>query len=145
MIVSVPSSRSADDYVLELGTDPGFGSKVRLTPDSTGPYTATDAAPRAGNPVSWFLQTGSRNGSLRQRFPTAAQIFARVGCRDSRNGPSETVNPYIYSDPVAVPADFVPSSSVGGPPGVPGARPAVPSVIPGTLQARPGTSRLKQR
>ncbi len=109
LVISVPSTRGADTYVLDISTDPGFGSGVReLTPDSTGPYTATVNAPRAGNPVQFFLQTGSRSGSLRQLFPNATQLFARIGARDSRNGPSTGLNPYIYSDPVAVPAAFVP-------------------------------------
>ncbi len=121
-IVSVPSTRSANDYVLELATDPGFGSKTRLTPDSSGPYVAAVATPRSGNPVIWYLQTGSRNESLRERFPNASALYARIGCRDTRNGSSEGTNPYIYSDPVGVPSALVPNSGVSGPPSAPSSR-----------------------
>jgi hypothetical protein len=128
VIVSVPSTRSADTYVLDLSTDISFPSNSttkHLSPDSTGPYTATAANPRNGNAVSWFLQTGSKSGSLRQLYPTATQVFARIGCRDSRNTSNSTTNPYVYTDPVAVPSALVPDGTgggVGGPPAAPAKR-----------------------
>jgi hypothetical protein len=122
VVVNVASTRGANDYILEIATDPGFGQRVRLTPDTSGPYVAAPATPRSGNPVIWYLQTGTRNESLRQRFPNATQLFARVGARDSSNGPSETTNPYILSDPVQIPSAFVPNGGgVGGPPAAPAA------------------------
>lgn len=124
VIVTVPSSRSADDYVLDLSADPAFKSGVhRLAPDSSGPYNATASNPRNGNPVSWYLQTGSKSGSLRQLFPNATQVFARIGCRDSRNGSDQGSNPYIFTDTASVPSNLVPASGgVGGPPAAPSAR-----------------------
>lgn len=111
VVVSVPSTRSADDYILELSQSGGFSSKAVLTPDSTGPYVADVTAPRRGNPVTWFLRTGGRLKTLGALFPNASQIFARVGCRDSRNGTSPDKNPYVYSDPVLVPAALLPNGT----------------------------------
>lgn len=109
VVINVPSTRSADDYILELSQSVGFQQKAVLTPDSTGPYAADVTAPRRGNPVTWFLRTGGRLKTLRALFPNAGQIFARIGCRDSRNGTNTDKNPYVYSDPVGVPASLLPS------------------------------------
>lgn len=106
--LNVPSTRSANDYILELSQSVGFQNKVVLTPDTTGPYVADVTAPRRGNPVTWFLRTGGRLKTLSALFPNATQIFARVGCRDNNNGTNTNTNPYIYSDPVAVPQALLP-------------------------------------
>ncbi|MDQ2687152.1 MAG: CsgG/HfaB family protein, partial [Armatimonadota bacterium] len=107
--LNVPSTRTADDYILELSQSIGFQNKAVLTPDSSAPYNADVTAPRRGNPVTWFLRTGGRLKTLSQLFPGAAQIFARIGARDSRNGSNTDTNPYVYSDPVAVPATLLPT------------------------------------
>lgn len=111
VVVSVPSTRSADDYILELSQSAGFEKKAVLTPDTTGPYSADVTAPRRGNPVTWFIRTGGKSKTLPELFPGATQIFARIGARDSRNGTANDKNPYVYSDPVAVPSGLVPNGS----------------------------------
>ncbi len=123
VVISVPSVRSGDDYILELSTSPALSGQsavqtVTVRPSSTGPYSATPADPRNGNPVSFNLQG---TNSLRTLFPTATQLFARIGVRDSRNGPTNSLNPYVYCDPIPVPADFVAGTAGTGPPGAPGA------------------------
>jgi len=111
-LVNVGATPGADDYVLELSTSMGFEHKTVLTPgqtgsSTTGPFRGDPLAPQAApetdmqiTSIIWNLRNGT---SLKALFGGANQVFARVGARDSRNGPDQGANPYVYSDPAQVP------------------------------------------
>jgi len=113
---STPAAGSGLEYVLELADNLGFSNRKVLTPQqtggSTGPYLgALESAPQISGPlVTWFLRNNGGNqdfrvNSLFSGFSTGRQVFARVGARDPQNGASQDTNPYVYSDPVQVPAN----------------------------------------
>lgn len=99
--LNVPSTRGADDYVLDISTSAVFTTQKTYRPlSAVNPFSAPQTTPRQGSPINFLT-----NANLSADFPGQTVLFARVGARDSRNnGQSGFANDYIYSDPVQVPA-----------------------------------------
>ena len=109
--VNINATLGANDYILELATNAGFSGKKTYRPFNPGAINSasgTQANPQGGTLFSFFSPTTGIN--LLTEFPGAAQLFARVGVRDSRNGTDDNTNPYVYTDPIQVPDVFVTNS-----------------------------------
>jgi len=106
--VTVPATRGADDYILQVSTDTSFSNAVTYHAVS-GSYanTATAVNPTQGSPVVF------NNINVTTAFPNGTTFFYRIGARDPANGGSTDTNPYIFSDPLSL---IVTS---GTPPGTP--------------------------
>jgi hypothetical protein len=107
--VTVPSTRGANDYILQISTDPGFSNShtYRAAP---GAYNATLADPTnqaAGSATGISTANGTavvfNNINLSTDFPNGTVFFYRVGARNSAdNGQDGFDNPYVFSDPLAL-------------------------------------------
>lgn len=111
--VTVTSTRGANDYILEIDTSTGFNTSSKKTYRPFNPGAINSAAgpqtnPQAGVPFSFFPVATGLN--IPADFPGAAQLFARVGVRDNRNGTDGSTNPYVYSDPARIPDVLVTNS-----------------------------------
>ena len=103
VIVAVPVTRGADDYVLQFSTNPGFTNiALQIRPSNTpNPYAPSALDPRQNMSQHTFVtfQTDlSKFGN---------PLFSRIGARDSRNGTNTRTNPYVYTDVVGVPSGLV--------------------------------------
>ena len=103
--VSVPATRGADDYILQVSTNPSFSDAVSFKSVS-GSYanTATPSNPTQGAPVIF------NNINLTTTFPNGTIFFYRIGARDPANGGDTGSNPYVFSDPLPL------AASSGNPP-----------------------------
>lgn len=107
--VTVPSTRGANDYILQISTDPGF-SNSRTYTAAAGAYNATAADPTnqgAGSATGISTANGTavvfNNINLANDFPNGTVFFYRVGARNSAdNGQSGFDNPYVFSDPLTL-------------------------------------------
>lgn len=107
--VTVPATRGANDYILQISTDPGF-SNSRTYTAAPGAYNATLADPTnqgAGSATGISTANGTavvfNNINLANDFPSGTVFFYRVGARNSAdNGQSGFDNPYVFSDPLAL-------------------------------------------
>jgi len=101
--VTVPATRGANDYILQISTDPGF-SNSHTYAAAPGAYTATSQNPtNYGVAISTVTGTAVvfNNINLTTDFPTGTSFFYRVGARNSAdNGQSGFDNPYVFSDPL---------------------------------------------
>ena len=95
--ITVPATRGADDYIVQISTDPSFSNAVTFH-SVAGSYagTATPTQPTQGAPVVF------NNINLTTAFPNGTTFFYRIGARDPANGSSTSSNPYIFSDPLAL-------------------------------------------
>ncbi|BDI28312.1 hypothetical protein CCAX7_003630 [Capsulimonas corticalis] len=108
VFVTLNSTYGASDYILEISTSATFGSKKTYRPYNPGAiniFSGSQVSPQSGLPFSFFNPSTGLN--LQTEFPGAAQLFYRVGVRDGRNGTDSDTNPYLYTDPVAVPQSLV--------------------------------------
>jgi hypothetical protein len=116
--VTVPATRGANDYILQISTDPGF-SNVHTYNAAPGAYNATVADPTnqtgvvsAANGTAVIFN----NINLTTDFPSGTVFFYRVGARNSLdNGQAGFSNPYVFSDPLAL-------NISGAPPATPAVR-----------------------
>jgi len=107
--VTVPATRGANDYQLQISTDPGFSS-FRTYKSAPGAYTATllDPTNQGAGTVTGISQANGtavvfNNINLTTDFPSGTVFFYRVGARNSAdNGQDGFDNPYVYSDPLAL-------------------------------------------
>jgi len=107
--VTVPSTRGANDYILQISTDPGFSNSHTYTA-APGAYNATLADPTnqgAGSATGISTTNGTavvfNNINLSTDFPNGTVFFYRVGARNSAdNGQEGFSNPYVFSDPLAL-------------------------------------------
>lgn len=97
---SIPSTRGANDYALQISADPLFHTGVKTFGPTNAPIpgSASQTDPRQGNTLIFFT-----NKDLRIDFPGQTSLYARVGARDTSNGGDQGSNPYIFSDPIQVP------------------------------------------
>ena len=105
------STYGANDYILELSTSTSFSNKKTYHPynaSAINTFSGSQVNPQSGTLFSFFNTATGLN--LSTEFPGAAQLFARVGVRDSRNGTDGATNPYVYTDPVPVPTGLVTTS-----------------------------------
>jgi hypothetical protein len=113
--VVVPATLGANQYRLEMSTDPLFGSsKIIQTTGFTPLQAISKTDPRQANALQANLVPPGNlmafaDIDLTKQFPGATQLFVRVGARDSRNGGGERLNPYVNSDIVQVPDGFLSS------------------------------------
>ena len=120
--VTVPSTRGANDYILQISTDPGFSSAHTYNA-APGAYQATLSDPTnqgAGSATGISTANGTavvfNNINLTTDFPNGTVFFYRVGARNSAdNGQSGFTNPYVFSDPLTL-------NITGAPPASPAAR-----------------------
>lgn len=107
--VTVPSTRGANDYILQISTDPGFSNSHTYTA-APGAFNATLADPTnqgAGSATGISTTNGTavvfNNINLATDFPNGTVFFYRVGARNSAdNGQAGFDNPYVFSDPLAL-------------------------------------------
>jgi len=107
--VTVPSTRGANDYILQISTDPGF-SNSRTFVAAPGAYNATASDPTnqgAGSATGISTTNGTavvfNNINLTTDFPNGTIFFYRVGARNSAdNGQNGFDNPYVFSDPLTL-------------------------------------------
>ena len=107
--VTVPATRGANDYILQISTDPGF-SDAHTYNASPGAYNATLSDPTnqgAGSATGISTTNGTavifNNINLTTDFPNGTTFFYRVGARNSAdNGQSGFTNPYVFSDPLSL-------------------------------------------
>ena len=111
--VTVPATRGANDYILQISTDPGFSS-VHTYAAPPGAYNATLASPtnqNGGISVANGTAVVFNNINLTTDFPNGTVFFYRVGARNSADtGQDGFDNPYIYSDPLALNISAVPAA-----------------------------------
>ena len=95
--VSVPATRGADDYIIQVSTNVGFTDAVTFK-SVPGSYanTASQFTPTQGSPVVF------NNINLTTAFPNGTFFFYRIGARDPANGGDTGSNPYIFSDPLSL-------------------------------------------
>ena len=112
--VTVPATAGANDYELQISSDPGFGSNVRTYKAPGGAYqvAATSTAAINANPNQFGVNVSAATGTavvfnninLTTDFPGSASLFYRVGARNSAdNGQSNFSNDYIFSNPLPLP------------------------------------------
>lgn len=116
--VTVPATAGANDYILQISTDPGF-SNAQTYKAAPGSYNATATNP-TNTGVTLSAATGTavvfNNINVAAAFPNGTAFFYRVGARDSNNnGQSGFGNPYIFSDPLSL-------NVTGAPPAAPQVR-----------------------
>lgn len=103
--VTVPATRGANDYILQISTDPGF-SNTHTYSAAPGAYNAPVTNPtNYGVPISTLNGTAVvfNNINLTTDFPNGTVFFYRVGARNSAdNGQAGFTNPYVFSDPLAL-------------------------------------------
>ena len=107
--VTVPATRGANDYQLQISTDPGFSS-FRTYNAAPGAYTASLLDPTnqgAGSVTGISVASGTavvfNNINLTTDFPSGTSFFYRVGARNSADsGQDGFDNPYVYSDPLTL-------------------------------------------
>jgi hypothetical protein len=95
-VVTVPATRGANEYVLEMSTSALFGGAKVLEKKSFFDLSILPNNPRHGKDVVFSAV------DLTKQFPGASQVFVRVGARDIQNGSGTRLNPYVYSDVIAV-------------------------------------------
>ena len=90
--MTVPATRGADDYILQISTDAGFSNQQTFHAQA-GAYanSASPTAPTQGIPVVF------NNINLTTAFPNGTVFFFRIGARDSGDGSG---TPYVFSDPL---------------------------------------------
>ncbi len=89
--VTVPATRGADDYILQISTDAGFSNAQTYHAQAGAlAFSATPTNPTQGTPVNF------QNINLTTAFPNGGPFFYRIGARDSGDGGA----PYVYSDPL---------------------------------------------
>jgi hypothetical protein len=109
--ITVPATAGANDYVLQISSDPGFKSNVKTYHAAAGAYnvpnpqtnpnqegaTAGTISVAAGTAVVF------NNINLTTDFPGSSNLFYQVGARNSAdNGQSNYSNSYVYSDPLSL-------------------------------------------
>jgi hypothetical protein len=112
--ITVPATAGANDYILEISSDPGFQSNVKSYHAAPGAYnvlvTPSPAFP-FGNPnqeggnISTATGTAVvfNNIDLTTDFSGSTSLFYKVGARNSAdNGQSNYSNGYVYSDPLSL-------------------------------------------
>ena len=111
--VTVPVTAGANDYELQISSDPGFGSDIRTYKAVSGAYqvAATSQATINANPNQFGVNVSAATGTavvfnninLTTDFPGAAALFYRVGARNSAdNGLNNFSNDYIFSNPLSL-------------------------------------------
>ncbi len=111
--VTVPVTAGANDYELQISSDPGFGSSTRTYKAPSGAYqiAATSQAAINANPNQFGVNVSAATGTavvfnninLTTDFPGATALFYRVGARNSAdNGQSNFPNDYIFSNPLSL-------------------------------------------
>ena len=103
--VTVPATAGANDYILEISSDPSFQSNTRTFKAASGAYNVP-------NPQTNPNQEGSTAGTisvaagtavvfnninLNTDFPGSTSLFYRVGARNSADNSA-----YVYSDPLSL-------------------------------------------
>ena len=114
--VTVPATAGANDYILQISPDPGFGSQTRTYKAPVGAYsigtTQTSVTGILINPnqfgnVNVSVASGTavvfNNINLTTDFAGSGNLFYRVGARNSLdNGQSNYANNYIFSNPLSL-------------------------------------------
>lgn len=118
--ITVPATAGANDYILQISSDPGFSANVRTYKAPPGAYTiATTALQTSGqgagtliNPNQFGQPVSATSGTavvfnninLTTDFPGSSSLFFRVGARNSAdNGQSNFSNDYIFDNPLSLP------------------------------------------
>ena len=103
--ITVPATAGANDYILQISTDPGFSSNTRTYRAAAGAYnvpnpqtnpnqegaTAGTISVAAGNAVVF------NNINLTTDFAGSTSLFYRIGARNSADNSA-----YVYSDPLSL-------------------------------------------
>ena len=113
--VTVPATAGANDYILQISPDPGFGSNTRTYKAPLGAYsigtTQTSVTGILINPNQFGGDASVASGTavvfnninLTTDFPGSGNLFYRVGARNSLdNGQSNYANNYIFSNPLSL-------------------------------------------
>ena len=115
--VTVPATRGANDYILQVSTDAGFVNSRTYTAIA-GAYSNTTPDNPTNQGVSPINAANSNavifnNINLTTDFPNGTVFFYRIGARDStNNGQSGFSNPYIYNDPLPLTISGVASGNL---------------------------------
>jgi len=119
VFLTIPATRSGNDYVLQLSDSEAFTRIVTIKPynPSAIQFAApSQLDPRNGPPFAFFNPNSNPLGatggvdftaSVMPQLGNPTQVFARIGVRDSRNGSSNTTNPYLFCAPVQVPPALI--------------------------------------
>ena len=107
--ITVPATAGANDYVLQISKDPGFGSYKQYQA-APGAYNVPNPQTNPnqegiGTSISVALGTAVvfNNINLNADFPGSTQLFYRVGARNSAdNGQQGYANNYVFSDPLTL-------------------------------------------
>ena len=107
--VTIPATRGANDYILQIGTDPTF-SNSRTYSAAAGAYNAPLSDPTnqgATSATGLSVANGTavvfNNINLANDFPNGTAFFYRIGARDaSNNNQAGFDNPYVFSDPLTL-------------------------------------------
>ncbi len=117
--ITVPATAGANDYELQISSDPGFSSNTRTYKAPAGAYaigtTTVDPITGTLNNPNQFGQTNIsvatgtavvfNNINLTTDFPGSTTLFFRVGARNSAdNGQSNFSNDYIFDNPLSLPS-----------------------------------------
>ena len=109
--ITVPTTAGANDYVLQISSDPGFHSNIKTYHAAAGAYNVP--SPQT-NPNQEGVTAGSisvaagtavvfNNINLNTDFSGNTSLFYRIGARNSAdNGQSNYSNDYVYSDPLSL-------------------------------------------
>jgi hypothetical protein len=142
------ATEGGNDYVLQVSAQPNFADAVVYRPNDPSviqPYGSGSGGinggieaygeglgPRDGPPFAYFGSTQAPSNNLcvdatgsqypfrpQCEFPNSTILYVRFGARDSRNGSSSGLNPYLFSDPIEFVPSAAPESRVGRPNGKP--------------------------
>ncbi len=113
--VTVPVTAGANDYILQISPDPGFGPNTRTFKAPPGAYsigtTSTSVTGILINPNQFGGNVSAASGTavvfnninLTTDFAGSTNLFYRVGARNAAdNGQSNYGNPYIFSNPLSL-------------------------------------------
>lgn len=111
--VTVPVTAGANDYELQISSDPGFGSNTRTYRPSNAAFSlvASSQATINANPNQFGVNVSAATGTavvfnninLTTDFPGSTALFYRIGARNSAdNGQSNFSNPYVFSNPLSL-------------------------------------------
>lgn len=103
--VTVPATAGANDYILQISTDPSFQSNTKTFRAASGAYNVPNPQ---GNPNQEGSTAGTisvaagtavvfNNINLNTSFPGSSSLFYRVGARNSADNSA-----YVYSDPLSL-------------------------------------------
>jgi len=107
--VTVPATAGANDYILQISSDPGFQSSVKTFNAAIGAYNVPNpqANPNQEGATAGTISVAAgtavvfNNINLNTLFPGSSSLYYRVGARNSAdNGQSNYGNGYVFSDPL---------------------------------------------